>query len=380
MLKIVADDKIPFLKGVLEPYAEMHYLPGGKITRNDLKDADALITRTRTICDETLLRGTSVKFIATATIGFDHIDADYCSAHDIAWTNAPGCNSTSVMQYLVSLLIREALRTNTPLNGMTLGVIGAGNVGSKVTAAAEALGMKVLINDPPRARKEGSGPFVPLEMILEKADFITCHVPLILSGEDATLHLADLEFFENARRKPFFINTSRGEVTDNPALKEALRRGLLRGAALDVWENEPEVDPELMDLLNYATPHIAGYSTDGKANGTAKSVNALSEFFGLGLSGFYPKNLPPPPFPRIDINAEEPQLEQIAQAVFAAYDILADDQRFRASPQTFEQQRGDYPLRREFSAYQVAAPQKDREIFRKLGFQQPEKETKCSII
>ncbi len=375
MLKIVADDKIPFLKGILEPFAEVKYLPGGKITREDLLDADALLTRTRTKCRAELLEGTAVKFIASATIGFDHIDTRWCDEHGIRWTNAPGCNSESVAQYITSLLLTLAHRRGEALTGKTIGVIGVGNVGSKVARNARTLGMRVLLNDPPRARREGRAAFSGLETLRREADFITCHVPLNPAGEeDATFHLADAQFFAGLKKKPFFINSSRGEVCDNAALKQALRTGLLSGGALDVWENEPEIDLELLSLLDFATPHIAGYSADGKANGTAMSILALVKFFGLE-SKFDPASLrrpPPPPEPRVDLRpyaaAGESETELLYRAVTASYAIASDDRRLRAAPADFEKLRGDYPLRREFDSFQVTAPRSPAEKLKDLHF------------
>ncbi|OQA87530.1 MAG: Erythronate-4-phosphate dehydrogenase [Lentisphaerae bacterium ADurb.Bin242] len=385
MLHVVADDKIPFLKGVLEPFAEVRYLPGSKIARADLVNADALLTRTRTKCNAELLDGTSVKFIASATIGYDHIDTDYCRSRGIFWTNAPGCNSSSVAQYITSLLLCLSVRTKQPLAGATLGVVGVGNVGSKVARNARLLGMNVLLNDPPRARAEGPEQFVSIEAIRKEADFITFHVPLIRNGPDATFHYADEAFFNSLARKPFVINSSRGEVADNAALRHALENGQLAGAALDVWENEPDIDLDLMAKLDFATPHIAGYSSDGKANGTAMSLLALAKFFSLKLDASALLSPPAPPGPLIGLDAKagEPREELLWRAVAAAYDIREDDRRLRAAPAEFEKQRGAYPLRREFPAYTVsAAPPSLENIFRGLGFSirkegriLPEKET-----
>lgn len=370
MLKIIADDKIPFLKGILEPFAEVVYLPGGKITRADLMDADALLTRTRTLCNAGLLDGTKVRFIASATIGYDHIDTRYCEEHGIFWTNAPGCNSESVAQYITSLLLTDARRTGRKLKGMTIGVVGVGNVGSKVARNARALGMKVLLNDPPRARKEGPEAFTDIETVRRDADYITFHVPLIRDGADATWHYADAEFLRGMKKNAFLINSSRGEVCDNSALKEALRKKQIRGAALDVWENEPGIDLELLGLLDFATPHIAGYSADGKSNGTAMSVRALIRFFGLEKQ-FDPGTLQTPPepaHPQISLPEGAETEELLYQAVAASYDIVSDDERLRAAPGDFEKQRGAYPLRREFDSFTVTAPPGPAEILRRLRF------------
>ena len=375
MLKIAADDKIPFLKGILEPFAQVVYLPGGKITRAELQDADALLTRTRTKCTAELLEGTAVKFIASATIGFDHIDTKYCDAAGIRWTNAPGCNSESVAQYITSLLLNHAHRTGQPLAGRTLGVIGVGNVGSKVARNARTLGMRVLLNDPPRARREGQEAFTGIEEICRQADFITCHVPLNSEGADQTFHYADEEFFSRLEQRPFFINSSRGEVCDNGALKQALKERKLAGAALDVWENEPDIDLELLGLLDFATPHIAGYSADGKANGTAMSILALVKFFGLEKE-FDPAVLQRPPLPEqrtVDLmpyfKAGASRTELLYRAVTASYDIVSDDRRLRSAPAEFEKQRGSYPLRREFDSYRISAPETVSDILKRLRFE-----------
>lgn len=366
-IRIVADDKIPFLaESPLARLTELIRLPGGAISRDDLRNADALITRTRTKCNAALLDGTAVRLIATATIGYDHIDTAYCAAHNILWRNAPGCNAASVAQYIASLLLIHEETKDDPLAGKTIGIVGVGNVGTRVAKVAETLGMRVLLNDPPRERKEGSSAFVSLEQIQEEADFITFHVPLLRDGSDRTFHLAGAPFFATLKRTPFLINSSRGEVTDNEALKTALRTGVIRGAALDVWEHEPGIDLELMNLLEFATPHIAGYSADGKANGTAASVRTVAEFFGLeDALGWYPE-VPVPAATLLRVHS-------LAEAAACAYDIRQDDARLRQSPETFEKQRGNYPLRREFPAFTIdrTSPLSEDqfETLRKLGFQ-----------
>ena len=286
-MKIVADDKIPFLRGALEPFAEVLYLPGKDISRNVLKDADALITRTRTKCDRSTLEGTKVKFIGTATIGFDHIDTKYCEANGIKWTNAPGCNSSSVCQYISSALLYLANKKHKYLNEMTLGVVGVGNVGSKIAHFASAIGMKVLLNDPPRQREEEGDYFVDLNTVLMESDIITVHVPLTRSGVDATYHLFDVDTIGSMKPSAWLFNSSRGEVVDNNALKKALSEKSISEAVLDVWENEPNIDIDLMNATILSTPHIAGYSADGKAKGTSMIVRSLSEYFDLPLKDIF---------------------------------------------------------------------------------------------
>ena len=354
-MKIVADNKIPFLKGVLEPYAEVVYLPGAKIAKSDLLDADGLIVRTRTKCKRDLLEGTNIKFVATATIGFDHIDGAYCDSTGITWTNAAGCNSSSVAQYIASTILNLAVGKKFRLSDMTIGIVGVGNVGSKVAKFAKTAGMKVLLNDPPRARKEGETGFVSLEQIKAEADIITFHVPLTMDGPDKTYHMADKIFFNSIAKRAWFINSSRGEVTDTAELKNILKTGSIAGAILDVWENEPNIDLEMLALAKFATPHIAGYSTDGKANGTAMSVQALSKFFGnRELEAWYPKDVPKPEISTIRIDCKGKAKEQILlEAVKFTYDVKEDGQRLRSAPERFEKLREEYPLRREFPVYKI---------------------------
>ena len=352
-MKIVCDNKIPFLRGVLEPWAEVVYLPGREATPEVVRDADAVITRTRTKCDAALLAGSSVKVIATATIGYDHIDTAWCEDHGIVWRNAPGCNSWSVKQYIATVLCTLARRHGLELAGMTLGVVGVGNVGSKVAEVAALLGMRVLLCDPPRARREGGAAFVSLDEIVAGSDIVTLHVPLSREGEDATWHLFDAARLASLRPDQFLINSSRGPVVDNAALKAALQEKRLRGAVLDVWEGEPEPDRALMDLLDVATPHIAGYSADGKANGTTASVRTVAEVLGLPLSDWRPAAIPAPPQPldfTLDAAGKRRQ-EVLAEALLHTYDPLADDRALRAHPECFEQLRGDYPVRREPTAF-----------------------------
>jgi len=372
MKKIVADDKIPFLRGALDGVAKVKYLPGHMISRKDLLDADGLITRTRTRCNRELLEGTPVSVIASATIGYDHIDTAYCDGQGILWTNAPGCNSSSVRQYVVSTLLYLARNRKLDLSQMTLGIIGVGHVGEKVKSAGEALGMKVILNDPPRARKEGGGGFVSLDELLTKADIVTLHVPLNLGGEDNTFHLVNHDFLAKAKKGSILINTSRGAVVDESALKEGMGNSIFSDVVLDVFAEEPGIDPELLQSLTLATPHIAGYSLDGKANGTAMSVQAVSRHFGLGRDAWMPADLPSPEEPEIYGDASQEERQELLWNIFSiTYDVSADDRRLRSAPGSFEQLRGDYPFRREPEAYAVRLFQGYEELSRileQLGF------------
>jgi len=257
-IKIIADNKIPFLKGVLEPFVKISYLDPFQITRETVKDAEALLVRTRTKCDSELLEGSTIKFIGTATIGFDHIDTVFCETNSIKWVNAPGCNSTSVQQYVVSALLTLAELKKIQLDSMTIGIVGVGNVGSKIQKATNILGLKILLNDPPRERKEGNEKFVGLDQLVEESDILTIHVPLSINGIDKTFHLVNDEFFKKFKKGMIIINTSRGEVIDTNSLRNAIKNEKVISSVLDVWENEPKIDIKLVNLVDIVTPHIAG--------------------------------------------------------------------------------------------------------------------------
>lgn len=371
-MKIVADDKIPYLKGALEEVAEVIYLPGNKTTHEIVKDADAIITRTRTICNERLLKGSNVRFIATATIGYDHIDTEYCKRAGIEWTNAPGCNAESVNQYIASALFSWSMRKRTDLEGKTIGIVGVGQVGSRVAKTCETIGMKVLLNDPPRERIEGKGNFVSLKTIQDEADIISFHVPLNMNGIDATYHMVNNGFLSKLKRQPMIINSCRGEVFDTEEVKMARKAELISGLIIDCWENEPEINLELLDLVEFATPHIAGYSKDGKANGTKMSVQAVSKFFNLGLDDWQPTKveLPENPIIRIDGNQRR-EYSILAEAILSTYDIETDDNQLRKDTLHFEKLRGDYPVRREFDSFTINSKNISKEILiklEKLGF------------
>ena len=367
-MKIIIDDKIPYIRGAFEGVAEVVYLAGAKTTPEIVRNADAIITRTRTICNENLLAGSAVKFIATATIGYDHIDTDYCDRAGIRWTNAPGCNSKSVEQYIAAALMVIAERNKWNLSKKTIGIVGVGNVGSKVERIARIFGMKVLLNDPPRERKEGSEKFVSLQQIMNEADIITLHVPLEKEGEDATYHFADEKFFKSLKREPLFINACRGEVCDTEALKNALMDGAISDLVCDCWEEEPDyIDIELLNMTVIATPHIAGYSKDGKALGTTMSVQAVSRFFNLGLDNWQATGVESPEKPEFELDGNKLTKQQIlAKAILHTYDIRKDNADLKKQPRLFEKLRGDYPVRREFSSYTIYAKNISAPVIKKL--------------
>jgi erythronate-4-phosphate dehydrogenase len=366
-MKIVIDDKIPYIRGVLEPFADVVYLPGNLTTADVIKDADGLITRTRTICNRETLAGSRVKFIATATIGFDHIDAGYCEAAGIEWTSAPGCNAESVNQYISSALFSYSARRDLVLRDQTIGIVGVGQVGSRVAKTCKTLGMNVLLNDPPRERSEGSAQFVDLDIIRQQADIISFHVPLNLEGADKTYHMVNESFLSRLENKPLIINTCRGEVFDTGAVNHALGSGDLSGAIIDCWENEPDLNLDLLDRADFGTAHIAGYSKDGKANGTKMTVQAVSRFFNLGINNWQPTGVEKPKNPLIELDGKNQSVQDIlSKAVLSTYKIKEDDQELRLNSCLFEKLRGDYPVRREFDSYSIKAVNMEIQTIRKL--------------
>ncbi len=340
-MKIVADKHIPFLEGVFEPYAEVVYIDGRAITHDDIVDADAMIIRTRTRCNAELLDNTRVRIIATATIGTDHIDLPYCSERGIEVHNAEGCNAGGVMQYVFSALYGVAARKSIRLDGMNFGIIGVGNVGRKVEEMASYLGFNVLRCDPPRASVEGEEGFCSLEYLLANSQIVTLHVPL----DDSTRKMADENFFLQMQPGTIFINAARGEIMDEAALKEAYPK--LGAAIIDTWNNEPDVDEDMIELVDVATPHIAGYSYQGKQNGTAMSVRAVARHFGIcELYDFYPENDIPDHEPVL-LDLHDKKQGEVAAVFQYNYPIFTDDFRFRMEPHNFEKMRSHYEYRRE---------------------------------
>lgn len=341
-MKIVADRNIPFLEGVFEPYCEVSYVDGKEIAREDLVDADAMIIRTRTRCDAALLDGTRVKMIATATIGTDHIDFNYCNANGIEVHNAQGCNAGGVAQYVFSALYGVAARKAITLKDTTLGIVGVGHVGSLVENMARKLGFNVLRCDPPRAAQEGPEGFCDLETLLKNSQTVTMHTPL----DDTTKFMADEHFFAEMRPGAVFINASRGEVVDEKALMEYIPK--LGAVIIDTWNHEPFVNEELVDMVDIATPHIAGYSYQGKQNGTAMAVRAVARHFGIvQLYGFYPHSDYPDEQP-LRLNVDGMSQGEIAATFQYNYPIFTDDFMFRLQPEAFEKLRSEYKYRREF--------------------------------
>lgn len=329
-MKIVIENHIPFIAGVFDSVAQVVYLPAECITPEALRGADALITRTRTRCDRSLLEDSKCKFIATATIGTDHIDLDYCKKNGITVVSAPGCNAPAVAQYVLASIAAIV----PDFEEKTLGIVGVGHVGRIVKCWAESLGMNVILNDPPRESVEGSDSFVSIDEIAERADIITFHTPHICKGQWATHHLADCHFFAKLKRIPVIINSARGPIVDTPALVHAINDKIVSAAIIDCWEGEPCISPDLLGMAAIATPHIAGYSLQGKQRATIAVVDALAAHFGIkaDYAGERPRQAPD----TITISALK-----------ASYNPLVDSANLKSNPRSFESLRNNYDFRLE---------------------------------
>lgn len=366
-MNIVADNTIPYLKGVIEPIAHVTYLPSNCFTADAIREADVLIVRSIDKCTREILQGSRVKLITTATIGFDHIDTAYCDSAGITWRNAPGSNALSVAQYLLAGLVTLSLQTGEPLAGKTIGIVGVGHVGKEVEKLCAAFGMNILRNDPPRAVKEGNSGFVSLQTVAEEADIITFHTPLTYEGEYQTYHLAGKDFFESLRKKPWFINASRGAVHDTDALVKAKETGKISSLIIDCWEKEPDIDKRLVEAATIATPHIAGFSADGKANATRMCLENISSFFRIEIKNI--KKVIPDPLrqPVIDLNPFESN--RIGKAILTAFNPLQIDKSLRESPEKFEWFRANYHHPREFNAYVIKnARPEEIPVLQAIGF------------
>lgn len=360
--KLVIDEEIPFLAEVLDMYADVHCLRGSSIDRRHLEGVQGLVVRTRTQCTPALLDGSGIGFLGTATVGVDHIDMDYCRRSNIRVVSAAGCNASAVVQYVLTAILSLCVRHRKRLDNLTLGIIGAGNVGGRLGQAAQALGMRVLLHDPPRALREGNSGFVPLDNLLHLSDVISLHVPL----DEDTHHLADVLFFDRLSRTPIFINTSRGEVVDEAALLRFAPK--MSGIVLDVWEQEPMILKTTLDTTTIATPHIAGYSVEGKQKASVKMIRELADFFGWKeLKNF---SLPPLPTKRITF-CDHPKVKEDALCWLfdKIFPIFEEDFRLRLAPERFESFRSHYPYRRENSGYRVkGAEAAYKDALQALGF------------
>lgn len=332
-MKIVIENKIPFIAGRPEAAgAETVYAGPEEFTAESVRDADAIVVRTRTRVGRELLEGSRCRLAVTATIGTDHIDKAWCAANGVAVANAPGCNAPAVAQWVMAAI--DAIDPDRDVTTLTLGIVGAGHVGSIVEQWGRAMGMRVLVCDPPRQRAEGDDTMVDLDTIAAESDIITFHTPLTAEGPDATHHIAGRRFFSHCLRRPAVLNAARGAVVDTPALIDALRRGLVGAAAIDCWEGEPDINLELLNLAAVATPHIAGYSLEGKQRAADMAMDALTRLPGMKPAGHVG---PPSGAAAVD------DIKRVAES----YDIMADDRALRACPEAFEALRNTYNYRHE---------------------------------
>ena len=346
--RILIDANIPYIRGAFDDVADVEYLVAKDITHDKAMNADALIVRTRTRCNAELLEGSRIKIVATATIGIDHIDTEYCDTHNIQWTNAPGCNAESVAQWVGSALAVWANEHNCSLVGKTIGIVGHGHVGKRVERLAHKLGMNVLLNDPPLAL-ENPDKYVDLHTIARECDVITFHTPLTREGEFPTYHLADEEFFKTLQENTpnntpsLIINAARGGIINEKALLSHLSQlstfnFQLSNIAIDCWDGEPETNSELRQRALIATPHIAGYSADGKLNATQQVVQAVA--IALNITPNTIEDLS-------EKKTTDKEGDELKDELLNNYNILADSDALKAEPQKFEYFRSNYPTRRE---------------------------------
>jgi erythronate-4-phosphate dehydrogenase len=373
-MRIVADANIPFVRECFSSVGEVEVLSGRDITPRTIANADALLVRSITLVNEELLRGSPVRFVGTATIGFDHVDRAYLEHNRIGFAAAPGSNANSAAEYVIAALLEVGRRHNIPLEGKSIGVIGVGNVGSRVARKCAALGLHVKRNDPPLQRQTGDPQYVPVEALYD-CDFLTIHTPLTREGIARTFHLADARFFSSLKPGAIFLNAARGAIVDSEALKAAIRAGRLRAVVLDVWENEPNIDVGLLEMVDLGTPHIAGYSFDGKVAGMIMIYQSLCEHLGmspkLGVEDF----LPEPEVPRLRIDPGDLSEEELlARAIEQVYSIKRDDENLRqivcqppdGRGRFFDALRKNYPVRRESHNTVVALDKPRESLARKL--------------
>lgn len=367
-MHILADANIPRVEPAFGELGTVHTKPGRAISSTDVQEADVLLVRSVTPVGPELLDGTDLRFVGSATIGTDHVDRGYLEARDIPFAHAPGSNADSVADYVVVALLLLARRRGTELRERTVGVVGCGNIGGRLARRLQALGMTVLRNDPPRARAaEAAGrdhAFLPLDAVLDEAEVVTLHVPLTTEGPDPTHHLADAAFFGRMTEGAWLLNTSRGPVVDGDALRDARVHGPVAAAVLDVWEHEPAPDPALVDAVDLATPHIAGYAYDGKVRGTAMLHEALCEHLGGTAAWEGPAAIEAASKNNLHCSPPDPRLSDAEWRYHLArqgYDLQTDDAALRAivdqaaedRADAFAGLRSDYRRRRELQQHHL---------------------------
>ncbi|WP_311062884.1 4-phosphoerythronate dehydrogenase PdxB [Halomonas sp. DWK9] len=358
-MKLVIDANIPAADACFGSAGTLHRLPGREIRASDLQNADALIVRSITQVNRALLANSPVRFVGTCTIGTDHIDLDYLKERDIGFASAPGCNAEAVVDYVLSSLLTVSEREGWPLLARTVGIVGAGNVGSRLQRRLQALGMAVRVCDPPRAEQEGASDFVSLDALMEECDVICLHTPLVKEGPHATYQLLNAQRINELAPGTVLLNAGRGDCIDGLALRSRLAGKGDITAVLDVWEDEPGIDAGLRDLVALATPHIAGHSLDGKLRGTWMIQQALAEQLGLPSAMPFNELCPPPALATLTLQSALPVEEALRLCVRAVYDLRRDHDALQRQVldqgivKGFDHCRAHYPLRREFATLTV---------------------------
>ena len=373
-MKIIADANIPFVRECFSSIGEVTVVGGREMTPWVVADADILLVRSITPVGVDLLAGSKVRFVGTATIGFDHIDVDYLRQNKIGFASAPGSNANSAAEYVIAGLLEIGQKHEIKLEGTSIGIIGVGNVGSRVAQKCAALGMNVYLNDPPLQRQTGDPRYLPIQELYD-CDFITVHTPLTFRGVDKTYHLVDEEFFSSLKGGCVFINASRGGVVDSGPLKAAIQSERLKAVVLDVWENEPNIDTELLEMIDIGTPHIAGYSLDGKIAGMMMIYQAACEYFSIAPKFRAEEFLPEPTVPKVKLHSDVADEQQaLSNIVREVYQIEEDDKNLRQALDKptgdigpyFDRLRKNYPVRREFQNTRVIVEDTNSALAKKL--------------
>ncbi|HDG1678949.1 TPA: 4-phosphoerythronate dehydrogenase PdxB [Kluyvera ascorbata] len=370
-MKILVDENMPYARELFSRLGEVRAVPGRPIPTDALTDADALMVRSVTKVNEALLGDKAIKFVGTATAGTDHVDQSWLTQVGIGFSAAPGCNAIAVVEYVFSALLMLAERDGFALADRTVGIVGVGNVGGRLQKRLEALGIKTLLCDPPRADNGDEGDFRSLDELVAEADVITFHTPLYKEGQYKSLHLADESLIRRLKPGTILINACRGPVVDNAALLKCLEEGQNLSVVLDVWEPEPDLNLALLDKVDLGTSHIAGYTLEGKARGTTQVFEAYSQFIGQPQEVALSTLLPAPEFGRISLHGslDQPTLKRLVHLV---YDVRRDDAPLRkvaGIPGEFDKLRKNYLERREWSSLTVECDDADAaELLQKLGF------------
>ena len=360
-MKIIADTNIPYVQECFSSIGDVIVIGGREITREIIADTDILLVRSITPVFADLLTDSNVRFVATATIGFDHVDVNFLRRNSIGFASAPGSNANSAAEYVIAALLEIGKKNNITLEGKSIGIVGVGNVGSKVAKKCRALGMKVLLNDPPLYRQTDDPKYLPIQELFD-CDFVTLHTPLTFDGLDKTFHLGDENFFKSLKKDCCFINASRGGVVNSNALKSRIQSGDLQAVVLDVWENEPKIDTQLLEMVDIGTPHIAGYSLDGKIAGMIMIYNSVCKYFGIEPKYKADDFLPEPEVKTIEINQDtQNNQDTLLDIVRRVYKIEKDDAALRQMLKEPAEKRGrffdnlrkNYCIRREFQNTEV---------------------------